>query len=290
MRSGTGRKGGAAKLRPPDRSPGGTSPGSPCGASSRCAQWPVETPQPKEQLAVSLPQHPDEHRPQHPILLAVDQQLGEGAALRVAPELADPVGSLEVGEHQDVEQLGAGEPGRGRRGALVAGARARRASFAEDYGIRGLPKWHHPNDALRLRGRVGRCRADRVTHVHARVRPCRGAGVAGDLRWCDWVPEASARDVRDSGPCRAEGKLPTSQRRSPPTAASQRVGAACHLPWRDAASAQAWDAGVRRSDRQGSVRATVPRQRPARCCLGAISPTGREVHDAESPVSCPSRP
>ena len=30
------------------------------------------------------------------------------AALRVAPELADPVGSLEVGEHQDVEQLGAG--------------------------------------------------------------------------------------------------------------------------------------------------------------------------------------
>ena len=29
-------------------------------------------------------------------------------ALRVAPELADPVGSLEVGEHQDVEQLGAG--------------------------------------------------------------------------------------------------------------------------------------------------------------------------------------
>ena len=29
------------------------------------------------------------------------------AALWVAPELADPVGPLEVGEHQDVEQLGA---------------------------------------------------------------------------------------------------------------------------------------------------------------------------------------
>ena len=41
-------------------------------------------------------------------LLAVDQQLGEGAALRVAPELADPVGSLEVGKHEDVEQFGAG--------------------------------------------------------------------------------------------------------------------------------------------------------------------------------------
>ena len=29
-------------------------------------------------LRVSLPQHPDEHRPKHSVLLAVDQQLGEG--------------------------------------------------------------------------------------------------------------------------------------------------------------------------------------------------------------------
>jgi hypothetical protein len=47
----------------------------------------------------SLSQHPDEHRPEHrpesPVLLAVDYQLGEGAALRVAPELADPLGALE---------------------------------------------------------------------------------------------------------------------------------------------------------------------------------------------------
>ena len=57
---------------------------------------------------VGLSQHPDEHGPERPILLAVDQQLGEGPALRVAPELSDPVGSLEVGKHQDVEQLGAG--------------------------------------------------------------------------------------------------------------------------------------------------------------------------------------
>jgi hypothetical protein len=59
-------------------------------------------------LAVVLAEHSDEHSPQRPILLAVDQELGEGATLWVAPELADPVGSLEVGEHQDVEQLGAG--------------------------------------------------------------------------------------------------------------------------------------------------------------------------------------
>jgi hypothetical protein len=35
-------------------------------------------------VSVSLPQHPDEHRPERPVLLAVDQQLGEGATLRVA--------------------------------------------------------------------------------------------------------------------------------------------------------------------------------------------------------------
>jgi hypothetical protein len=59
-------------------------------------------------VPVRLPQHADQHRPERPVLLAVDQQLGEGAALRVAPELADPVGTVKVGEHEDVEELGAG--------------------------------------------------------------------------------------------------------------------------------------------------------------------------------------
>jgi hypothetical protein len=58
--------------------------------------------------ALGLAQHPDQHRSERPVLLAVDQELSEGARLRVPPELADPVGSLEVGEHQDVEQFGAG--------------------------------------------------------------------------------------------------------------------------------------------------------------------------------------
>jgi hypothetical protein len=31
----------------------------------------------------------------------------------VAPELSDPVGSLEVGKHQDVEELGAGSGAEG---------------------------------------------------------------------------------------------------------------------------------------------------------------------------------
>jgi hypothetical protein len=38
-----------------------------------------------------------------PILLAIDQELGESATLRVAPELSGPIGSLEVGGHEDVE-------------------------------------------------------------------------------------------------------------------------------------------------------------------------------------------
>jgi hypothetical protein len=49
-----------------------------------------------------------EHRPKDPVLLAVDQEFGEGAALRIAPEFADPVGSLEIGEHEDVEEFRSG--------------------------------------------------------------------------------------------------------------------------------------------------------------------------------------
>jgi hypothetical protein len=45
---------------------------------------------------LGLPQHPDQHRPERPILLALDQELGEGAALWVAPELSDPVGAIGV--------------------------------------------------------------------------------------------------------------------------------------------------------------------------------------------------
>jgi hypothetical protein len=47
--------------------------------------------------SVNLPQHSDQHRSEHPVLLAVDQKLGEGATLRVTPELSDPVSPIEVG-------------------------------------------------------------------------------------------------------------------------------------------------------------------------------------------------
>jgi hypothetical protein len=47
--------------------------------------------------SVRLAQHADQHRPEDPVFFAIDQELGEGAALWVAPELSDPIGTLEVG-------------------------------------------------------------------------------------------------------------------------------------------------------------------------------------------------
>jgi hypothetical protein len=41
------------------------------------------------------------------------QQLAERPRLRVPPEGADRIGSLEVGQHQDVEELGAGSGSKG---------------------------------------------------------------------------------------------------------------------------------------------------------------------------------
>ena len=66
----------------------------------------------------------------------IDQQLGEGPALRVAPELADPVGPLEVGEHQDVEKLRVGGP--------TEGIEPKRSRSAEPTGFsdtQGAPRW-----------------------------------------------------------------------------------------------------------------------------------------------------
>jgi hypothetical protein len=46
--------------------------------------------------------------PKRPVLFAVDQEFAEGPGLGVPPVRADRIGAVEVGEHQDVEQLGAG--------------------------------------------------------------------------------------------------------------------------------------------------------------------------------------
>jgi hypothetical protein len=53
-------------------------------------------------------EQPEDDSPRRLVLLQVDQQLAEGPRLRVTPEGADRVGTVEVGEHEDVEELGAG--------------------------------------------------------------------------------------------------------------------------------------------------------------------------------------
>jgi hypothetical protein len=45
---------------------------------------------------------------QLPVFLAINRELGEGPALWLGPELADALCSLEVVEHQNVEQFGTG--------------------------------------------------------------------------------------------------------------------------------------------------------------------------------------
>ena len=70
---------------------------------------------------------PDEHRPERPVFLAVDRQLGEGAT-RLVPEPSRSALSLEVGQHDDVEQFGAGSGAERPRRSRV-GAQARRVSW-----------------------------------------------------------------------------------------------------------------------------------------------------------------
>jgi len=75
-----------------------------------------------------LPQHPDEHRPERPVLLAVDQEFGEGAGGVVPSIGADRVRSIKVGEAEDVEELGAWSGAEGLPGAPVHAVPKRRAS------------------------------------------------------------------------------------------------------------------------------------------------------------------
>jgi hypothetical protein len=56
---------------------------------------------------LSFSQQADQHRPKGPALLAVDQELGEGAGGPVPPVRANPLGAVEGRVHQDAEQPGA---------------------------------------------------------------------------------------------------------------------------------------------------------------------------------------
>ena len=67
--------------------------------------------------------HSDEPRSEYAVFLAVDEELREGAALRVAPELSDPVGAAEVGEPSGNEAARRGERDQGHRAVHVGAAR-----------------------------------------------------------------------------------------------------------------------------------------------------------------------
>ena len=67
-----------------------------------------------------LAQQSNEHRPERRVLLAVDQQLREGSALRVGPELSDPLGPVKVGQHQDLEELGTSSRARAWQGPYTS--------------------------------------------------------------------------------------------------------------------------------------------------------------------------
>jgi hypothetical protein len=71
----------------------------------------------------------DQHRSQHPVLLAIDRQLGEGAALWVAPEVPDPLGVARGRAASGRGAVRPGEPARGRPGAHGVGARTDRGAF-----------------------------------------------------------------------------------------------------------------------------------------------------------------
>jgi hypothetical protein len=66
------------------------------------------------------------------------QSISSSAKVRVSgcpPELADPIGPVEVGEHQDVEQLGAWSGAEGIEALPLAGARVRPGLIPRDYAV-----------------------------------------------------------------------------------------------------------------------------------------------------------
>jgi hypothetical protein len=143
-------------------------------------------------IPLHLRQRPEGDSPKRPILLAVDQQLGEGAALGVAPELSDRIGPVEVGSMRTWSSSARGAtPSASRR------SRSRRSSSSGrtvgDYvtaerGIRErvtlwvtvgpscpVPSRPDPSPCDVLTSADGRRGTDRDTAVRG-VSPCQGGG------------------------------------------------------------------------------------------------------------------
>jgi hypothetical protein len=98
-----------------------------CHTNPRCAQL-------SRRSLAALPEHSDHHCPERPVLLAVDQQLGEGAALRVAPE--PPIRSARSRSgSMRTWSSSARVRGRARRGVPEAGVLTRRVSLPGRYAV-----------------------------------------------------------------------------------------------------------------------------------------------------------
>jgi len=94
--------------------------------------------------ALHLPEQPPDHSLVGLVLLKVDQELAEGPCLRVPPELTDTVGSLEVGEAEDVDKLAASRrrqaSRRARSAASISSKVSGKASADTDDGLSKQPR------------------------------------------------------------------------------------------------------------------------------------------------------
>jgi hypothetical protein len=81
-------------------------------------------------VALHLPQHPDQHRPERPILLAVDQQFGEGPAAGNSRtrRSARHAQSREASGRGRARRVGPDRARRGDRGVFIRAARGPRGS------------------------------------------------------------------------------------------------------------------------------------------------------------------
>jgi hypothetical protein len=153
--------------------------GSPCGAGSRCAHAPVTA------LAVGLPQHPDQRRPGRPVLVAVDQQLGEGGALLVAPDSRIRSARSKSGSFRTWSSSARGAGPRASRRS-----RSRRSSssglMAEGYAVEPSPRVSDTGGLSQIRCRVTgltRPGARRPRDAVGRGTPLRAAGGTAGRAW-----------------------------------------------------------------------------------------------------------
>jgi hypothetical protein len=147
--------------------------------------------------AFLLPHHPDKHRPKRPVLLAVDQQFSEVAALWVAPELTDPVGAAKIREAKDVHKFGPSRRREASRRAMSTASISSRVTRPTLVRIQGGPT-RSPPATRQLRQPselIDSCSEVDVTTELAFVCQFDGTAVVGDYLDVRGVAHSRARPV-----------------------------------------------------------------------------------------------